>query len=185
MDQRALERSDVNMDTDYLQPLPKCHTPPPSPSALEKFDGLRTFRLVFCLDASMLNLAILRVLKCDLIWYVFFLFNLFRTYVHCIRFIFRLARIRDIPELLPMTRARKTPYGLRSCRKTIDIWTFTLYSHWVKRGEGMGQNRAAMFQHKPRVAERATSSSDVLSSNLRMQKDTRQPFTMWFKTKTI
>ena len=47
MDQSAAETSDINMTTDYLQPLPKCHTPPPSPSELEKFDGLKAFRLVF------------------------------------------------------------------------------------------------------------------------------------------
>ena len=102
----------------------------------------------------------------------------FRVYAHCARFIFRLARIRHIPELLPVTKACKDPYALRPCRKTIDVWTFTLYGHWVKRGEGMGQNRAAMFQHKPRVAKRSSSTLNAMSSNLLVPKDPRQLFTM-------
>ena len=95
----------------------------------------------------------------------FLLFIYFRTIVHCARFIHRLENIRKIPELMPMGRVRKIPYELRPLRKTIDTSTFTLYSHWVKKGEGMGQNRAALFQHSPRVAERA-ASLDVINPNL-------------------
>ena len=76
-----------------------------------------------------------------------------------------------------MARARKAPYALRSCRKNIDIWTFTLYSHWVKRGEGMGQNRAAMFQHTRRVGEKMSSSPDVTSTRLDAN-DRRPTFTI-------
>ena len=99
----------------------------------------------------------------------------FRTIAHCARFIHRLKNIREIPELMPMGRVRKTPYNLRPLRKTIDTSTFTLYSHWVKKGEGMGQNRAALFQHNPRVAERATSL-DVINPNLLdVPKESKKP----------
>ena len=99
----------------------------------------------------------------------------FRTIAHCARFIHRLKNIREIPELMPMGRVRKTPYNLRPLRKTIDTSTFTLYSHWVKKGEGMGQNRAALFQHNPRVAERATSL-DVINQNLLdVPKESKKP----------
>ena len=89
----------------------------------------------------------------------------FRILVHCARYIYRLRNVREIPELLPMSKLRKTPYELRPLRKSIDTSTFTLYSHWVKKGEGMGQNRAALFQHSPRVADR-TTSLDVINPNL-------------------
>ena len=100
--------------------------------------------------------------------------------MHSIRFIIRLAKIREIPELLPMSNARKNPYCLRALRKTLDSSTFTLYSHWVKKGEGMGQNRAALFQHGPRVPERA-SSIDVMNPSLLYDisvKDPKQLFTV-------
>ena len=76
-----------------------------------------------------------------------------------------------------MAKARKAPYALRSCRRNIDLWTFTLYSHWVKRGEGMGQNRAAMFQHKRRVDEKISSSPDVTITRLDAN-ERRQTFTV-------
>ena len=97
-------------------------------------------------------------------------------YVHCARFIFRLSRIRQIPELLPMEKAQKDPYRLMPIRKTVDACTFTLYSHWVKKGEGMGQNRAALFQHNPRVVER-TSSLETNKSHPNVSKGSRQIFT--------
>ena len=64
-----------------------------------------------------------------------------------------------------MGKLRKMPYELRPLRKSIDTSTFTLYSHWVKKGEGMGQNRAALFQHSPRVSDRSTSL-DVINPHL-------------------
>ena len=98
--------------------------------------------------------------------------------MHCVRFIFRLSRLRETPELLPVVKARQRPYELRPLRKTIDIWTFTLYSHWVKKGEGMGQNRAALFQHDPRVEEQSTSVDVVNTNNLLIPNDPRQLFTV-------
>ena len=89
-----------------------------------------------------------------------------RIYVHSIRFIIRLAKLREIPELLPMINVRKNPCRLIPVRKTLDSWTFTLYSHWVKKGHHMNQNRAALFQHDPRVVERRASTIDVINPNL-------------------
>ena len=43
-DPGASEISDVKMETEHSQPKVECHTPPPSPSAHEKLDGLRAFR---------------------------------------------------------------------------------------------------------------------------------------------
>ena len=73
-----------------------------------------------------------------------------------------------------MDRARKAPYAFKSCRRNIDIWTFTLYNHWVKKNEGIGQNRAAMFQHKRRVDERVSSSWDATNnqSNTKVRRPT-------------
>ena len=46
-DHTTLEKPyDIKMRSDYLSALPKCHTPPSTPSAPVKFDGLKTFRYV-------------------------------------------------------------------------------------------------------------------------------------------
>ena len=94
--------------------------------------------------------------------------------MHCARFVHRLKNLREIPELLPMGKLRKMPYELRPLRKAIDKSTFTLYSHWVKKGEGMGQNRAALFQHSPRVAERAASLDGINPNLLDVPKESKK-----------
>ena len=46
-DHTTLEKPyDIKTRSDYLSALPKCHTPPSTPSAPVKFDGLKMFRYV-------------------------------------------------------------------------------------------------------------------------------------------
>jgi hypothetical protein len=42
----------------------------------------------------------------------------------------------------------QNPYCYKPFRKLIDTSAFTIYGHWVKRGEQ--QNRAALFELEPK-----------------------------------
>ena len=84
-----------------------------------------------------------------------------------------------------MDRAGKAPYAFKSCRRNIDICTFTLYNHWVKKNEGMGgQNRAAMFQHKQKVDEKMSLSWDATNNQLDT-KVRRPAFTMFQRKRKV
>ena len=67
------------------------------------------------------------------------------------RFCIRLRRLKLTPQPLSLRTAHIDPYRLRVLRKLIDGAAFRVYGHWVKRNDG--QNRAAMFEHQPKVIE--------------------------------
>jgi len=66
-----------------------------------------------------------------------------------VRFIVRISRLKGIPEPLSLHTAALSPYKMKLFRKVIDGAAFRVYGHWVKRGEG--QNRAAMFELRPKT----------------------------------
>jgi len=73
----------------------------------------------------------------------------FKRLIICVRFIIRLKRFKLTPQPLSLRTAHLDPYRLRIVRKLIDGAAFRIYGHWVKRNDG--QNRAAMFEHYPKV----------------------------------
>jgi len=72
----------------------------------------------------------------------------FRVAVVQVRFLVRLQRLRQTPQPLALRLAATQPYAMKEFRKVIDAAAFRVYGHWVKRGEG--QNRAAMFELRPK-----------------------------------
>jgi len=75
-----------------------------------------------------------------------------------VQFLVRIRRLKATPEPLSLKTASESPYKMRMFRKVIDGAAFRVYGHWVKRGEG--QNRAAMFELRPKneVKRRDVSS---------------------------
>ena len=54
------------------------------------------------------------------------------------------------------------PYENRFIRKLIDTCAFNIYSPWVKRGEE--QNRAALFETKPKMSIRVSKRSNDMTN---------------------
>ena len=75
--------------------------------------------------------------------------KLFKTAILCVRFLIRLRLVRTAPVLLSLEKTRVNPYQMRSYRKSIDVFAFGLYSHWIQK-DGQNRDRAAVFQHSPK-----------------------------------
>jgi len=73
----------------------------------------------------------------------------FRLAAIGVRFLVRLQKLKLTPQPLSLRVASQQPYAVKEMRKVIDAAAFRVYAHWVKRGEG--QNRAAMFELKPKT----------------------------------
>ncbi|XP_013794112.1 phosphorylase b kinase gamma catalytic chain, skeletal muscle/heart isoform-like isoform X2 [Limulus polyphemus] len=79
-------------------------------------------------------------------------FNAKKTFqfgILCVRAMVRLKRLKHTPEPLSIDVACSDPYRIKTLRKVIDGCAFRVYCHWVKRGEA--QNRAALFENRPKV----------------------------------
>ncbi|GFS38609.1 hypothetical protein NPIL_572631 [Nephila pilipes] len=79
-------------------------------------------------------------------------FNARKTFqfgILCVRAMIRLKRLKYTPEPLSIDIAKMDPYRVKTLRKVIDGCAFRVYCHWVKKGEM--QNRAALFENRPRV----------------------------------
>lgn len=62
---------------------------------------------------------------------------------------YRLKTFKNKPILLSsFEEIIQNPYRYKPFRKLIDTSAFTIYGHWVKRGEQ--QNRAALFELEPK-----------------------------------
>jgi phosphorylase kinase gamma subunit len=57
----------------------------------------------------------------------------------------------------------ENPYRFKKYRKIIDTAAFTIYGHWVKKGEQ--QNRAALFEIQPKCDLKMLQKSREMSSN--------------------
>ena len=105
---------------------------------------------------------------------------MFRFGILCVQSMVRIRRLKFTPEPLSILVARRDPYRMKAVRKVkinniliffilnnyfelcgirriiscllfqvIDACAFRVYAHWVKKGEG--QNRAALFEHHPKI----------------------------------
>ncbi|KAK4029256.1 phosphorylase b kinase gamma catalytic chain, skeletal muscle/heart isoform isoform X2 [Daphnia magna] len=75
--------------------------------------------------------------------------RMFRFGILCVQSMVRIRRLKLTPEPLSIMVARRDPYRMKAVRKVIDACAFRVYAHWVKKGEG--QNRAALFEHHPKI----------------------------------
>jgi len=73
----------------------------------------------------------------------------FKRIIVCVRFTIRLRRLKATPQPISLRTVHLDPYRVRTLRKQIDGAAFRIYGHWVKKNDG--QNRAAMFEHSPKV----------------------------------
>ena len=80
-----------------------------------------------------------------------------------VKFIVRIRRMKaTVSEPLSLNMASKSPYKVRMFRKVIDGAAFSVYGHWVKRG----QNRAAMFELRPKMEAKKREVNKVQEDNL-------------------
>jgi phosphorylase kinase gamma subunit len=62
--------------------------------------------------------------------------------------VFRLKNQKNNPQRMNLIDVLENPYRFKIYRRIIDTASFTIYSHWVKKGEQ--QNRAALFENEPK-----------------------------------
>ena len=59
-----------------------------------------------------------------------------------------LKNLKNRPQQIKALDLIENPYRFKKYRKIIDTAAFTIYGHWVKKGEQ--QNRAALFEIEPK-----------------------------------
>ena len=59
-----------------------------------------------------------------------------------------LKSLKNKPQPIRTCDLIENPYRFKLYRKVIDTASFTIYGHWVKKGEQ--QNRAALFENEPK-----------------------------------
>jgi len=72
----------------------------------------------------------------------------FRVYIIAVLLISRLKSLHNRPQQIRTRDIVENPYRFKTYRKLIDSAAFTIYGHWVKKGEQ--QNRAALFEIEPK-----------------------------------
>ena len=70
--------------------------------------------------------------------------------IDCVWVCLLLQKLRRTPKTITLRELQPNPYENRYIRKMIDTCAFTMYGHWVKRGEE--QNRAALFETTLKLA---------------------------------
>ena len=70
--------------------------------------------------------------------------------IDCVWVCIVLQKLRRTPKTVTLGDITPNPYSNRYIRKMIDSCAFSMYGHWVKRGEE--QNRAALFETTPKLA---------------------------------
>ena len=73
----------------------------------------------------------------------------FRVVALTVLAISRLRTLKNKPQPIDMLELIENPYKFKIYRKIIDTAAFTIYGHWVKKGEQ--QNRAALFEIEPKA----------------------------------
>jgi phosphorylase kinase gamma subunit len=79
---------------------------------------------------------------------VFLARKTFRVYIKVIMTISRLKTLKNKPQPIRVSELIENPYRFKPYRRVIDSAAFTIYGHWVKKGEQ--QNRAALFEIEPK-----------------------------------
>lgn len=72
----------------------------------------------------------------------------FKIYILAVMTISRLKTLKNKPQPIQTIDIVENPYRFKTYRKLIDSAAFTIYGHWVKKGEL--QNRAALFECEPK-----------------------------------
>jgi hypothetical protein len=72
-----------------------------------------------------------------------------------------LKRMKNKPQQIKAIDLIQNPYRFKKYRKMIDTAAFTIYGHWVKKGEQ--QNRAALFEIEPKCDLKSIHSSRIES----------------------
>jgi phosphorylase kinase gamma subunit len=79
---------------------------------------------------------------------IFYPRKTFRVYIKVVMTISRLKTLKNKPQPIKINELMENPYRFKTYRKIIDTAAFTIYGHWVKKGEQ--QNRAALFEIEPK-----------------------------------
>lgn len=87
----------------------------------------------------------------------FFARKTFKVYILAIMTIQRLKTMKNKPQPVKVFDLMENPYRYKTYRKLIDTAAFTIYGHWVKKGEQ--QNRAALFEIEPKCDLKSIHSS--------------------------
>lgn len=77
--------------------------------------------------------------------------------IDCVWVCIVLQKLRGTPKTVTLRDIIPNPYSNRYIRKMIDSCAFSMYGHWVKRGEE--QNRAALFETTPKLVQKSSESS--------------------------
>lgn len=72
----------------------------------------------------------------------------FKVYILTTLVIQRLKTLKNKPQQIRVNELIENPYRFKTYRKIIDTAAFSIYGHWVKKGEQ--QNRAALFEIEPK-----------------------------------
>ncbi|VDD80997.1 unnamed protein product [Mesocestoides corti] len=84
-----------------------------------------------------------------------------------ISFIRMLRELKACGTTLSLHKLTTDPYSNKRLRKLIDSLAFDVYSHWIKRGDE--QNRAALYENKPRFDQVHLSLTTSLSVNSELE----------------
>ena len=75
-------------------------------------------------------------------------------------------KLKNKPPQIRALELIENPYRFKKYRKIIDTASFTIYGHWVKKGEQ--QNRAALFEIEPKCdlkSIHASRNKEALTSS--------------------
>lgn len=78
----------------------------------------------------------------------FFARKTFKVLIIAVMTITTLKNLKNRPQQIKALDLIENPYRFKKYRKIIDTAAFTIYGHWVKKGEQ--QNRAALFEIEPK-----------------------------------
>ncbi|RNA27174.1 phosphorylase b kinase gamma catalytic skeletal muscle heart isoform isoform X2 [Brachionus plicatilis] len=90
---------------------------------------------------------------------VFYPRKTFKVYILTVMVIQRLKTLKNKPQQIQVAELVDNPYRFKTYRKIIDSAAFTIYGHWVKKGEQ--QNRAALFEIEPKCDLKAMHVSRI------------------------
>jgi len=83
----------------------------------------------------------------------------FKVYIQVAMTIARLRTLKNKPQPVKTLELIENPYRFKTYRKLIDTAAFTIYGHWVKKGEQ--QNRAALFEIEPKSDLKSLHSARI------------------------
>jgi phosphorylase kinase gamma subunit len=96
---------------------------------------------------------------------VFFARKTFKVYIIAALTISRLKTLKNKPQPIKALDLIENPYRFKKYRKIIDTAAFTIYGHWVKKGEQ--QNRAALFEIEPKCDLKSMHAARIEVSSVK------------------